>query len=97
METPGLFSACLPIRGPGSHASQGVIPPHPCAAPSTPTRLWGRFIGLRLRRPPPRCLLVPAEPWNVYSSRPALQPRVRVPPSLLLLFSSERPLPQDRL
>ncbi|KAF6081738.1 hypothetical protein HJG60_008757 [Phyllostomus discolor] len=40
--------------------------------------------------PPPRCLLVPAEPWNVCSSRPILQPRVRIAPSLLLfvLFSS---------
>lgn len=82
-----FFFACLPVRGPDYHASQGVIRPHPCAAPSTPTGLWGRFISMRLHRLPPRCLLVPAEPRNVCSSRRIPQPRAGVTPSLLLFVS----------
>lgn len=51
---------------------QQTLPPH----------LWGRFMSMCLHHPPPRCLLVQAEPWNVYSSRRVLRPWVSVALSL---------------
>lgn len=55
-----------------------------CVPPpaNPPPHLWGRFMSMCLHYPPPRCLLVQAEPWNVYSSRRVLRPWVSVAVSL---------------
>lgn len=67
------FFVCLPNQCPSHHVSQNLTPSvcHPLASP---THLWGRFMSMCLHRPHPRCLLVQAEHWNMYSSRLVLPP-----------------------